>query len=197
MSRRLAPPTPHRKIDSFGSRFWCQVPQWALSRLPAPVVPTYIHLKILLRSRRRICHRHLASQRGVCIETIRLHVRAMERAGVLRTVHKRIGPRRNAPNLYILLDIDGRDLVVAYPQKKLQETISRLRTNTPPSRRLNHSPALRKVYDWNARLMAENRGLRAILRKDELPSQPTAQNTGLITADEIERMGGDAVIRCK
>lgn len=142
-----------------------------------------------LRSRRRICHRHLAKLRGVkSTETIRLHVRAMERAGVLRTVHKRIAPKRNAPNLYILLDIDGRDLVVAYPQKKLQETISRLRTNTPPPRRRdNHPPAMRKLYEENGRLQAQLRGLRALQRKDELPAQPIAL-TGLIEPDVVEML---------
>lgn len=174
-------------------RLWCQVPQWVAARLTGPVLKTYIHLRNLRRIHRRICHRHLAALCGVSQETIRRHVRAMERAQVLRTVHTCIGPRRNAPNLYILLDVDGRDLISPYPHKRVVEKQPRVVANTPPSRRHdNHPPAMRKIFEAYARVSAENRGLREIVRscsrKDDYMSSNPLAITGTLDEETQEML---------
>lgn len=194
---KLPSSTPAVKpIFSNQHRRWYKIPRWVSGRLSGPVFKTYFDLVSLLGTRRRICHRHLASVRGVSTETIRLHVRAMERAGVLRTVHTRIGPRRNAPNRYILLDLDGTDLAFPYPQTKLQGKPSRsLNTKAPPRARRgvdNHPPIIRKLYGLVGRYKAENKGLRAVLRVDRktwIPHQPRAI-TGTLDSDVIEQLRG-------
>lgn len=159
------------------SRRWDKSHRWVRRLLHPTVTETY--MCILESGRRRICVRHLAALRGVSVRTVRYHLGAMERARVLRVVRTRIGPRKNAPNIFILLDIDGTPLGSAYPATDCREKPDRkIKPTTPPParrRHQNHFPQMHKLYNQNGLLMAQLRGVRALLRSQRpAPRRPDA-----------------------
>jgi hypothetical protein len=122
--------------------------------------------------------RYLATQVKRCrMQTMR-GLAILEKAGYIRRIRRRISRTRCATSVYVLTRHTN------VTEKKR----SRLKTKAaPPRRRDNHPPALRKMYDINGILMAQVRGLRALLRKDVLPALPRAY-TGLIADDVVEEL---------
>jgi hypothetical protein len=170
VSSRNFAPTP---LDSRFPRRWDKSHRWVRRLLHPTVTETYMVL--VEAGRRRICIRHLAHLRRVSERTIRYHLAAMEKARVVRVVRTRIGPRRNAPNIFIFLDVDGTALVSTYPATECREKrVQRFNTTTPPlaaeslpvkpeartgrpaySRRAeNHPPAFRHAWQQRQRWLA-------------------------------------------
>jgi hypothetical protein len=83
------------------------------------------------------------------------HTTELIAAKVIRAVYTKIASNRNAPNLYVFLDVDGRDLqhpaAINYMEKKVQN----LKLTTPPrgAREGNTFPAMRRLYERNAELL--------------------------------------------
>lgn len=124
--------------------------------------------------------RYLAAQVKRCrMQTMR-GLAILEKAGYIRRIRRWETRTRCKTSVYVLVGVTRRTNVT---EKK-----ARSKTTTPPPRRRdNHPPAMRKLYDWNGRLQAENRGLREILRKDQLPAQPRAL-VGSLDDDVIEKL---------
>lgn len=169
------------------------MPDWVADRLSGPAVKTYFVILQLSHGKpARLPVRLIAARRGLEQRMIRYHLAEMARAGVLRVVAKRIGPRMNDHNTYILLDIDGRDLHLVSAKNCREKPIQILKGLKAPLARAverrehDHPPAMRKLHEHNARLMSENRGLRLIL-KSHKPREKRRRGgaTPEMTAGEI------------
>jgi hypothetical protein len=150
---------PKRHQRRVNSRRWDKAPRWIQERVSPQALKTFlVYLQLTHGLPRRIPRRLLASRRGVSMKTAFNHTQELIAAKVLRAVYTKIDRKRNIPNLYILLDIDGKDLnsssAINYMEKKVQS----LKPSTPRAVRVeNHSPAMRKLYEHNSRLLKQLR----------------------------------------
>ena len=145
------------------SRRWDRAPRWVQDRVSSQSLKTYLLIQRLTNGKpRRLPKRLLASHRGVSTKTIFNHICELIDAKVLRAVYAKIGPRRNAPNLYVLLDIDGGDLHLTQEKNCTEKLVQTLKPKATPreARVVNHHPAMRKLYEHNARLFRQLREAR-------------------------------------
>ena len=137
------------------SRRWDKAPRWVQERVSSQALKTYLVLQRLTSGHpRRLSKRLLASRRGVSTKTIYNHICELIAAKVMRAVYAKIGPCRNAPNLYVLLDIDGGDLHLAVERNCTEKLLQPLKPKAPPRAAgvEGMSSAERKLYEQNARL---------------------------------------------
>jgi hypothetical protein len=143
---------------SVNSASWDKAHRWVRDRLSSQAFKTYlVYVEVMgatSRARRMVPKRLLASRRGVSGRTIYNHNREMIRAGVLRLQIHKISHKRNAPNTYILLGIDGRDLDFSMEKNFHEKPLQNLKLTTPPrvARVENNFPAMRRLYEQNGRL---------------------------------------------
>ena len=134
---------------------WDKAHRWVRERVRPQEFATYlVHVELGGGKPRRIPKRLLASRRGVTEKTIFNHNRALAKAGVLRFLIHKIGRRRNAPNTYILLDRDGRDLHLSREKIFHEKPVQISKPTTPPraARVENHPPAMRRLFEQNGRI---------------------------------------------
>jgi len=142
------------------SRRWDKAARWIQDRVSPQSLKTYLVLQRLSSGQpRHISKRLLASRRGVSTKTIYNHTCELIEAKVMRAVYVKISRCRNAPNLYIFLDIDGQDLHLSVAKNCMEEPLQPLNPLTTPrvARVENHPPAMRKLYEHNANLLGRLR----------------------------------------
>jgi len=138
------------------SRRWDKAPRWVQERVSSQALKTYLVLQRLTSGQpRRLSKRLLASRRGVSTKTIYNHICELIAARVMRAEYAKVSACRNAPNRYILLDIDGGDLHLAVERNctEKQEQILKPKATAREARRVeNHPPAMQKMYGLIGRL---------------------------------------------
>lgn len=154
------------------SRRWDKAARWIQDRVSPQALKTYLVIQRLTSGQpRRLSKRLLASRRGVSTKTIYNHTSELIAAKVMRAVYSKVAYNRNAPNLYIFLDIDGNDMERNCTEKPLQT----LKPNTPRAVRVeNHPPAMRKLYERNGDLL---RRLRLREKRDAYRLQRAQDRT--------------------
>ena len=150
----------NRHQTRVNSRRWDKAARWIQDRVSPQALKTYLVIQRLTSGQpRHISKRLLASRRGVSTKTIYNHMCELIEAKVMRAVYAKISRCRNAPNLYIFLDIDGRDLHLSVAKNCTEKPLQPLKLLTTPrvARVENHPPAMRKLYEHNANLLGRLR----------------------------------------
>lgn len=110
-----------------------------------------------------IALRVIASRRDLEVRTIQNHLKALEKAKIIRIERRKISWCRNTPNRYILLDINGEPLYLIHARNCREKLNTESNTTTAPQERRvdsgnrtfqdDHPPAMRSLYELNGRLM--------------------------------------------
>lgn len=141
---------------SVKTRRWDKAPRWIQERVSSQALKTYLVLQQLTQGKpMRLPKRLLASRRGVSSKTIYNHLCELIAAKVVRATYAKVSACRNAPNLYILLDIDGGDLRWGMERNCTEKPVQTLKPKATAreARRVeNHPPVVRKLYNLVGRL---------------------------------------------
>jgi hypothetical protein len=163
-----------RRVNSTSSsRRWDKAPRWIQDRVSPQAFKTYLVIgQLTCGQKKRISKRFLASRRKVSTKTIYNHQCELERAKALRLGRHKVRHDRNAPNLYILLDIDGQELHRSPERNCMEKKVQILKANTPPrTARVEDSSIVRSMYrvigDLQRRLRKCGSGKKWHLRRAE------------------------------
>lgn len=173
---------------------WDKAHRWVRDRLSPQAFKTYLVVVELTQGKpKAISKRVLKCRRGVSDKTIYNHSREMIHAKVMRAKTRKISRCRNAPNTYVLLDIDGRDLHLSMEKNYREKLVQTQKLTTPPrSARVESSPAMRKLFEQNGRLwkllrrVADTKAHR--LRKAEERTRRASEAMVGVHAGTIEPM---------
>jgi hypothetical protein len=123
------------------------------------------------------CYRVLAARLKRDIRTVQQYAYDLEKLGILKIDRRKIGPCRNSANTFSFPELVGFIEVRDHGEITVEKQVQNLNTNTTAtredarkdsyplqqweqSRSENNPPAMRRLYEENGRLQAENRSLR-------------------------------------
>lgn len=194
-------PNGKSRVNTVSSRRrWDKAPRWIQERVSSQALKTYLVLQQLTQGKpTRLPKRLLASRRGVSSKTIYNHLCELIAAKVVRAAYAKVSACRNAPNLYVLLDIDGGDLRWGMERNCTEKPLQTLKPKATAREALrveNHPPMVRRLFKIVGRLYrqrhkprVESKGHEHRLRAARERTR-TASQASLGTLDAWNRANG-------